>query len=305
MPNGTVLIFGGLDAAGEPTATAEVIDPVAGSVTPTAPLALRARARHSATLLTDGRILFAGGEASGDHPISAAELWDTATGSVVVVPTPLAMDRLGHAATLLPNGSVLISGGTTTTGQPVLTAEHIDPISLAVSAATPLPSSSGAGDPPHVEAVLPVHDAVGVPVDTLVALRFSTLVGPASVLAGLITLAGPTGLVEIAIVIVESGRLAFLTPRAALEPHTTYVVTVAGVQDVDGRAVASLSARFTTGGRITTGAAGGTVTTSPNSTSGLTDVDTVTALQALDDQVWRGARKNGQPHSPGQELPPL
>src|SRR5262249_6874750 len=65
LSNGKVLMAGGVvryrHFCGDPTATAEVYDPTAGSFTTTASSMTSPRHAHTATLLTNGTVLIAGG----------------------------------------------------------------------------------------------------------------------------------------------------------------------------------------------------------------------------------------------------
>jgi large repetitive protein len=79
MPNGQVLVAGGLAAPGgiDLTASAELYDPVAGTWTPTGNL-LAPLDSQTATLLPNGVILVAGGvTGSGltESPTASAELF--------------------------------------------------------------------------------------------------------------------------------------------------------------------------------------------------------------------------------------
>jgi len=61
LPDGKVLVTGGMDSTGNPLAGCEIYDPAAGTWTATAGPLNHARLLHSATLLADGRVLVAGG----------------------------------------------------------------------------------------------------------------------------------------------------------------------------------------------------------------------------------------------------
>jgi len=84
-------------------ATAQTVDPswnVTGNL-------IRARARHTATLLSNGKVLVVGGENTGGE--SVAELYDPITGMWSNRGTPNGQ-REYQTATLLQNGKVLVVG---------------------------------------------------------------------------------------------------------------------------------------------------------------------------------------------------
>jgi Galactose oxidase, central domain len=95
----------------------------------------RARASHTATLLSNGKVLVAGGTDANGSPVAAAELYDPTTGSFS--PTgSMATARSHFAATLLSSGKVLVTGGLDTTGNAIGTAETYDPSAGTFSATT-------------------------------------------------------------------------------------------------------------------------------------------------------------------------
>lgn len=121
LPDGSVLILGGIDAAGLPVDTIELFTLDAGFVS----LGDRAedelppsagRVDFTATVLPDGRVLLAGGRlAPGGDPVSAAFIarLDPLDGTIDIVATDrLGQARAGHQATLLCDGTVLFAGGT-------------------------------------------------------------------------------------------------------------------------------------------------------------------------------------------------
>ena len=110
LPDGTVLVAGGVGSSGE-LASAELYDPRSGTWVPTGNM-IETRFTHTATLLRDGTVLVAGGFSGGDSgsTLASAELFDpdsetwTAAGS-------MAEARDNPMATLLPDGTVLVAGG--------------------------------------------------------------------------------------------------------------------------------------------------------------------------------------------------
>jgi Galactose oxidase, central domain len=127
LPNGQVLIAGGVASENSYTASAELYDPNTGAFMRTGSLS-SGRAYHTATLLKDGRVLIAGGIGVDGQPVASAEIYDPSSGKFSVTGTML-QARYNLAATLLPNGKVLMTGGditalmTTNTA----TAELYDP----------------------------------------------------------------------------------------------------------------------------------------------------------------------------------
>ena len=112
LPNGQVLIAGGVASENSYTASAELYDPNTGAFTRTGSLA-SGRAYHTATLLKDGRVLIAGGIGVDGQPVGSAEIDHPSNGKFSTTGTML-QARYNLAATLLPNGKVLMTGGDTT-----------------------------------------------------------------------------------------------------------------------------------------------------------------------------------------------
>ncbi len=116
MPDGSVLIIGGVDAAGAPVRQLELFTVDAGfDVVGTLPQTAGV-VDMTVTVLADGRILIAGGrttEAGAATDTAHVARLDVLDGSVDVVPTDrLSIARAGHQAALLCDGTVMISGGT-------------------------------------------------------------------------------------------------------------------------------------------------------------------------------------------------
>lgn len=115
LPDGSVLIAGGYDAANAPVRQLEVFSletgftVTAGELPPTAGVT-----DQSITQLPDGRILFAGGRDSTGAVVDAAFIvrLDPLGGGVdVAITDRLSTPRAGHQATLLCDGTVLLVGG--------------------------------------------------------------------------------------------------------------------------------------------------------------------------------------------------
>jgi hypothetical protein len=126
MTNGKVLIFGGL-AAGTATATYQVYDPVAGTLT-TEASAPGARASHTASVLPDGQVLIYGGVDATGTAVTTAFEYDPNAGAFG---TSLNNGGAGfparknHIARLLPGGQLLLAGGNNGTAD-VATADLFD-----------------------------------------------------------------------------------------------------------------------------------------------------------------------------------
>src|SRR2546425_6047171 len=111
LPNGTVLIAGGKDVAGQPLTSVEIYNPVTGVYTAVSSPLPTPVWGHTATRLNDGTVLLAGGTGDGGLPVNAAVLYDPATDTFAAL-DPLSTPSPRHTATLLRDGKVLIAGGT-------------------------------------------------------------------------------------------------------------------------------------------------------------------------------------------------
>jgi Galactose oxidase, central domain len=135
LPDGRLLVAGGLVADATPTGSTESYDPAAERWSPAQSMAV-ARVGHTASRLEGpgcvsgsppsscGKVLVVGGSASAQ-----GELYDPAARSWSPVGS-LATARAFHTATVLANGKVLIAGGETTAPGPpsrLASAELYDP----------------------------------------------------------------------------------------------------------------------------------------------------------------------------------
>ncbi len=109
LPDGGVLVVGGVGADGRWTAAAERYSPADDTWQIVPPLR-SARANHAAVLLPSGEVLVVGGDGPGLGALASVERFDPAT-ATWHAGAPLAVARSWHTATLLPDGRVLVVGG--------------------------------------------------------------------------------------------------------------------------------------------------------------------------------------------------
>lgn len=116
LPDGRVLIAGGMVENGVFLDTMELYEPKTGSFKSVGSMSSK-RVGHTATLLRSGKVLLAGGMAArsfegGLHGINsnAADIYDPQTGKVTPAGSMI-VGREAHEAILLPNGKVLLIGG--------------------------------------------------------------------------------------------------------------------------------------------------------------------------------------------------
>ncbi len=147
------------------------------------------------------------------------------------MPSSLIRPRAGHEAVLAADGSVILWGGVDGQGRPVADGERFDvEQSRFVSVRTP----PGATDPLallQVEASIPEHGAVGVPVDAVISLRFSGPVPVEQLQSPGLILAGPEGPRAVRVVPAEEGRLLFITPVTPLDGGVTYALSPSAAVD--------------------------------------------------------------------------
>jgi hypothetical protein len=124
LPDGKVLIAGGLDGESNPLATAEVYDPRSGTFTATGNMTVTrgAPTRFSvsgpslpdgptATLLADGRVLIAGGYDDESHLLATAELYDPRTGTFTATGDMTQALRAPTATLLADSRALIIASG--------------------------------------------------------------------------------------------------------------------------------------------------------------------------------------------------
>lgn len=129
LPNGQVLIVGGMMREGDILDSAEIFDPATDTFSMTGTLN-QERVGHAAILLQDGRVLIVGGFV-GRNETASAEIYDSQQGGFEAI-GEMTTPRGGFTATLLLDGRVLIAGGTSD-GE-LATAELFDPLTNTFTA---------------------------------------------------------------------------------------------------------------------------------------------------------------------------
>jgi RHS repeat-associated protein len=246
LPNGTVLVFGGVDAKGHAEGIAEIFDLSSESFASLTSTGLTPRSHHTATLLTDGRVVIAGGLSDSGETLGSIELWAFQTDVGTNSSAGLLVPRSRQTATLLADGAVLLWGGIDRNGSPLSYGEVFDPATQRTTIET-VEINSSANEVPQLAASLPPDGTQGLPVDSLIALRFSKPLSVVTVNAETVTLSSSGGVVTANVIPAEGGRLAFVTPVSSLEPGTAYTLSGSGLSD-GTNTLDDLSISFTTAG---------------------------------------------------------
>jgi hypothetical protein len=121
LPDGRVLIAGGMRRNQDFYKSAELYDPATGKFQPTGEMNQR-RVGHIAVLLRSGKVLIAGGWV-GMGGTDSAELYEPATGKFTPIAAKMTTPRGRPSATLMPNGDVLIAGGERRDNESLASAE--------------------------------------------------------------------------------------------------------------------------------------------------------------------------------------
>ena len=127
LPDGRVLIVGGMRRNQDFYKSAELYDPATGKFQPTGEMS-QSRVGQIAVLLPSGKVLIAGGWV-GMGGTDSAELYDPATGKFTLI-AKMTTPRGRPSATLLTNGDVLIAGGERRDNESLASAEIFHPSTL-------------------------------------------------------------------------------------------------------------------------------------------------------------------------------
>ncbi|HEY6970939.1 MAG TPA: kelch repeat-containing protein [Candidatus Angelobacter sp.] len=112
LPDGRVLVVGGIESNGVMQPTAELFDPANGKFIPAGKLQSPHGWGVTGTLLQNGKVLIAGGSSGCDVPCYSAdaELYDPSAGAFIHTGRMM-VPRAGARSLLLPSGDVLFVGG--------------------------------------------------------------------------------------------------------------------------------------------------------------------------------------------------
>jgi hypothetical protein len=129
LPDGKVLIAGGMRRNQDFYKSSELYDPATGKFQATGEMSV-GRVGHIAALLRSGKVLIAGGWV-GQGGTDSAELYDPATGKFTVI-AKMTVRRGRPSATVLTDGDVLIAGGEGRTNESLASAEifHVNTFSF-------------------------------------------------------------------------------------------------------------------------------------------------------------------------------
>ncbi len=130
LPDGRVMVAGGLSGQREPLASTEIWDPATGEWT-LGPAMNRPHDLMGAVVLPDGRFLMIGGTSKNQdgHLVALnaeTEAYDPETETWSDV-APMLSERANHTATVLSDGRVLVTGGGKLDGPYLKSTEIYDP----------------------------------------------------------------------------------------------------------------------------------------------------------------------------------
>jgi len=132
LPDGRVLVMGGIDETGFATNAAEIWSVATDTWSAAAPM-LNARSGHASAVLSGGKVIVTGGSFNGS--IASVEIYDPQANAWTAA-APMTEARALHTVTPLADGRVLAAGGVA--GPALKSAEIYDPASNMWSAVPPM-----------------------------------------------------------------------------------------------------------------------------------------------------------------------
>lgn len=230
LPDGRVLIAGGVGQNGKVTESAEVFDPQHGTLQ-MMPWLGTGRAHHTSTLLRDGRVLIAGGLGSDRTAIQTVELFDPTTLEVRALEGNLLSPRQDHMATLLPNGSVRFDVSSSSISGARSQEDESEIYNPALEVSRRAERAEREYDVATLAFTSPANDEE-VSGDSRIALQFTKPLAVQSLQNAVIGLQDEDGTpANVRTVLAEGGRLLFLTPEHPLTPGQRYHATVSKLFD--------------------------------------------------------------------------
>ncbi|GGA37688.1 hypothetical protein GCM10010981_28540 [Dyella nitratireducens] len=246
MPNGLVLLWGGIDAQGHLLDSGEWFNPDTQHFVRTGPLGLPARAGHTLTVLSDGTLLMTGGWSSDGTSATTAVVWQEASHQATSLPETH-VPRMDAIATLQADGSVRIENGVDVKGQPLHDAWTFHP-EVSSKLATAKPSLASL-----IAETRPLSDTQQASIHGPLVLRFAVPVDLKQLNTHSVTLLGPEGTVRVHVIGTEGGRLAFVQLPDDLYPGSRYTLFVKGLHTSTGAAMPYTTVGFTTASTDATG----------------------------------------------------
>ncbi len=125
-------------------------------------------------------------------------------------------------------------------------------------------SSAAVTTAPTIIYTNPPNAFTNVPIDLTVQILFSEPIRPTAISG--ITLAGGGSTLSMTPSFSNADQTLSLTPPGLLAPNTVYTLTIAGVVDLAGNAMATVTQTFTTGAQTILGRPGATITPTGNIT---------------------------------------
>ncbi|GLQ45760.1 hypothetical protein GCM10007862_08110 [Dyella lipolytica] len=242
MPNGLVLLWGGVDEHGQVLDSGEWFNPDTQHFVRTGVLGLPARAGHTLSVLTDGTLLMTGGWSTDGMPATTAVLWQEASHQATTLPNIPAITRVDAAAVLQADGSVRIDGGVDSQGHAMHSAWRFQPNGMRLrDAVTSTVSTTTA-----ITDTLPAKDTNTASIHGPLVLRFAEPVDLQQLNNHTVTLLGPEGTVAVHVYGTEGGRLAFVQLPDDLYPGSRYTLFVKGLHTASGATVPFSTVGFTT-----------------------------------------------------------
>lgn len=186
LNDGNILVAGGeRSLTGAPNA--ELINPNARSVVPTAGGLNIARTFAAGTLLMDGKVIVAGG--TGLAASTSVEVYDPETSRFTVLSGSLHVGRYSHTVVRIDQRRVLIYGGFTYTGEPA-PPELYDPVAQTSTRLTPFEDGTRANHVAHTMRdggvlIIGGEDDQGIPLTSV--LRFDPATNRITLFANLAT----------------------------------------------------------------------------------------------------------------------